>query len=282
MHACHTGRLCKSSLSFQIKQKKRTKQTTTVGCFGNKLCKSGGECQIDISVESWLDVNSRKTFFFFISEFSASWNLKKATIQKVYIPTASHSPRSACSQVFSAGFYWENTVWRFDPSLTSHVPPPACHKAWLPRARGGFGCGIVADMKTWGTAHSSSLSRKSVSVLPLWPTCLSHVSKKRKEMLQKHKGCDSWGLLEVFCHMTKLCHSINAKSSQSLLTLPASYLFSASFAEVSEIFPRLFWLILVTSFEVIYNLWRRAWSSKKASYKCRHSGGLSSGGWLLN
>lgn len=155
-------------------------------------------------------------------------------------------------------------MWRFDPSLTSHVPPPACHKAWLPRARGGFGCGIVADMKTWGTAHSSSLSRKSVSVLPLWPTCLSHVSKKGKEMLQKHKGCDSWGLLEVFCHMTKLCHSINAKSSQSLLTLPASYLFSASFAQVSEIFPRLFWLILVTSFEVIYNLWRRAWSSKKS------------------
>lgn len=106
--------------------------------------------------------------------------------------------------------------------------------------------------------------------------------KKKKEMLQKHKGCDSWGLLEVFCHMTQLCHSINAKSSQSLLTLPASYLFSASFAQVSEIFPRLFWLILVTSFQVIYNRWRRAWSSKKASYKCRHSGGLRSGGWLLN
>lgn len=88
MHACHTGRLCKSSLSFQIKQKKkRTKQTTTVGCFGNKLCKSGGECQIDISVESWLDVNSRKTFFFFLSPSSAqveTW--KKPPFRKFTYP----------------------------------------------------------------------------------------------------------------------------------------------------------------------------------------------------
>lgn len=251
-----------------------------MGCFGNKLCKSGGECQIDI-VESWLDVNSRKTFFFLSPSSAQVETWKKPPFRKFTYPQPPTRHAQRVVKCFQLDFIGRTRCGDLTLRLP-HVPPPACHKAWLPRARGGFGCGIVADMKTWGTAHSSSLSRKSVSVLPLWPTCLSHVSKKGKEMLQKHKGCDSWGLLEVFCHMTKLCHSINAKSSQSLLTLPASYLFSASFAQVSEIFPRLFWLILVTSFEVIYNLWRRAWSSKKASYKCRHSGGLSSGGWLLN
>lgn len=58
---------------------------------------------------------------------------------------------------------------------------------------------------------------------------------------------------------------ITYKSNYVLWTFPVSL------AQVSEIFPPLFWSILVTSSAVIYNLWLRAQNSKKECYKCCHS-----------
>lgn len=58
---------------------------------------------------------------------------------------------------------------------------------------------------------------------------------------------------------------ITYKSNYVLWTFPVSL------AQVSEIFPPLFWSILVTSSAVIYNLWLRAQKSKKECYKCCHN-----------
>lgn len=109
------------------------------------------------SDEEWSFFSTSYSWILKILSESLTW-VWTPPFTQVYIPRSSHSctstPRSACSQVFSAGFQGEHggisTIY-----FPSNVPPPACH---------GFS-GPVEDLvvELWLmhiikclTAHSSS------------------------------------------------------------------------------------------------------------------------------
>lgn len=93
---------------------------------------------------------------------------------ELFIPSVLHSCAntacSVCSQVFSAGFQGKHggisTIY-----FPLEYPPPPPQSVWLPRACGGFVCGIVADVHNKMTDSSQQqLSSKSLSVVLIWLT----------------------------------------------------------------------------------------------------------------